>query len=74
MTPIPEFDYDLLWGERVRAQRREPDARGRPRVPRARARRCRCSTEVEEFPLEEANEALVRLKSGELRGAAVLVP
>ena len=31
-------------------------------------------TEVEEYPLEEANEALVRLKSGGVRGAAVLVP
>jgi propanol-preferring alcohol dehydrogenase len=29
-------------------------------------------TEVEVFPLEEANEALDKLRSGELRGAAVL--
>jgi alcohol dehydrogenase, propanol-preferring len=29
-------------------------------------------TEVEAFPLERANEALARLRSGLLRGAAVL--
>jgi propanol-preferring alcohol dehydrogenase len=29
---------------------------------------------VETFALEEANEALARLRDGRLRGAAVLVP
>jgi D-arabinose 1-dehydrogenase-like Zn-dependent alcohol dehydrogenase len=29
-------------------------------------------TEVEEFPLEQANEALDRLRRGEIRGSAVL--
>jgi propanol-preferring alcohol dehydrogenase len=29
-------------------------------------------TEVEVFPLEQANEALARLRGGEIRGAAVL--
>jgi hypothetical protein len=28
---------------------------------------------VQPFPLEEANDALTRLRSGKLRGAAVLV-
>jgi alcohol dehydrogenase, propanol-preferring len=37
-----------------------------PRVP--------VRTEVHTFPLEQANEALRRLRSGELRGAAVLLP
>ena len=31
-------------------------------------------TEVETYPLEEANEALERLRTGRVRGAAVLVP
>jgi propanol-preferring alcohol dehydrogenase len=35
-----------------------------PRVP--------VRTEVEEFPLEQANEALERLRRGQIRGAAVL--
>jgi alcohol dehydrogenase, propanol-preferring len=29
-------------------------------------------TEIREFPLQEANEALQHLRAGELRGAAVL--
>jgi propanol-preferring alcohol dehydrogenase len=31
-------------------------------------------TEIELFPLADANEALGRLRAGRLRGAAVLVP
>ena len=31
-------------------------------------------TEVEAHPLAEANEAIERLRSGAVRGAAVLVP
>jgi len=38
----------------------------RPRVP--------VRTETQPFPLEAANEALDRLRSGGLTGAAVLVP
>jgi propanol-preferring alcohol dehydrogenase len=30
-------------------------------------------TEVQTFPLEEANEALNRLRAGKIRGAAVLI-
>jgi propanol-preferring alcohol dehydrogenase len=73
MSPIPEFPYDLLWGERVLrsvANLTRNDGRELLElVPRMHIQ-----TTVEEFPLEEANEALRRLKSGELRGAAVLVP
>jgi alcohol dehydrogenase, propanol-preferring len=73
MSPIPEFDYDLLWGERVvrsvanltRADGHEFLALA-PKVP--------VRTEIERFALEDANEALLRMKSGDLRGAAVLVP
>jgi propanol-preferring alcohol dehydrogenase len=73
MSPIPQFDYDLLWGERVvRSVANLTRADGReflelaPEVP--------VRTEVEVFPLERAIEALVKMKSGELRGAAVLIP
>jgi propanol-preferring alcohol dehydrogenase len=73
MSPIPGFDYDLLWGERVvRSVANLTRADGRdflalaPQVP--------VRTEVEVFPLERAREALVRLKRGEIRGGAVLVP
>jgi alcohol dehydrogenase, propanol-preferring len=73
MSPIPGFEYDLLWGERVvRSVANLTRADGRdflalaPRVP--------VRTEVEVYPLEAAREALVRLKRGEIRGGAVLVP
>jgi propanol-preferring alcohol dehydrogenase len=73
MSPIPEFSYDLLWGERVlRSVANLTRADGRefldlaPEVP--------VHTDVEEFPLEGAEEALLRMKAGDLRGTAVLVP
>jgi propanol-preferring alcohol dehydrogenase len=72
MSDIPELPYELLWGERVlrsvanltRADAEEFLALA-PRVP--------VRTEVETFPLEEANVALERLRAGTLRGAAVLL-
>jgi propanol-preferring alcohol dehydrogenase len=72
MSDIPQFPYELLWGERVvrsvanltRTDGEEFLALS-PTVP--------VRTEVETFPLEDANEALRRLRAGELRGAAVLV-
>jgi alcohol dehydrogenase, propanol-preferring len=72
MSEIPSFPYELLWGERVvrsvaNLTRRDGDEflALAPTVP--------VQTEVETFPLEQANEALDRLRSGALRGAAVLV-
>jgi propanol-preferring alcohol dehydrogenase len=73
MSPIPEFTYDLLWGERVLrsvANLTRTDGNEFMKL----APRFRIQTAVQEFPLEEANEALVQLKSGRVRGAAVLVP
>ncbi len=72
MSDIPSFPYELLWEERVvrsvanltRADGEEFLALA-PQVP--------VRTEVETFPLEEANEALDRLRGGRIRGAAVLV-
>jgi alcohol dehydrogenase, propanol-preferring len=72
MSDIPSFPYELLWGERVlrsvanltRADAEEFLAIA-PRVP--------VKTEVTTFPLEQANEALDRLRAGNLRGAAVLL-
>jgi propanol-preferring alcohol dehydrogenase len=73
MSDIPAFPYALLWGERVVrsvANLTRDDARQflalAPNVP------VRTRTVV--FHLAEASEALRRLRSGELTGAAVLVP
>jgi propanol-preferring alcohol dehydrogenase len=71
MSDIPSFAYELLWGERVlrsvaNLTRRDGEEflELAPRVP--------IRTEIEPFPLERANEALDRLRSGAVRGAAVL--
>ena len=73
MSEIPAFPYELLWGERsVRSVANLTRADGEeflalaPTVP--------VRTEVETFRLEDANEALARVRGGALRGAAVLVP
>jgi propanol-preferring alcohol dehydrogenase len=71
MSDIPQFPYSLLWEERsVRSVANLTRADGRdflelaPKVP--------VHTTVEVFDLEQANEALARLRSGAVRGAAVL--
>jgi propanol-preferring alcohol dehydrogenase len=71
MSDIPSFPYELLWQERVvrsvaNLTRRDGEEflALAPRIP--------VRTEVEVHPLEAANEALERLRAGEIRGAAVL--
>jgi alcohol dehydrogenase, propanol-preferring len=71
MSDIPSFPYELLWGERtLRSVANLTRLDGEeflalaPQVP--------VRTEVEPYPLERANEALDRLRSGLVRGAAVL--
>ena len=73
MSEIPSFPYDILWGERV--------LRSVANLTRqdaidflALASQVPVQTRVEEFPLEQANEALQALRSGKLSGAAVLRP
>ncbi|WP_188973279.1 zinc-dependent alcohol dehydrogenase family protein [Neoroseomonas lacus] len=73
MSDIPTFPYRLLWGEKVLrsvANLTRDDAIQflalAPRVP--------VRTEVIEFPLRSANEALSTLRQGKLSGAAVLIP
>jgi propanol-preferring alcohol dehydrogenase len=72
MSDIPGFPYSRLWGERTVcsiANLTRRDAEDflvlAPRVP--------VRTHVETFPLELANEALSRVRSGRIQGAAVLV-
>jgi len=73
MSEIPAMPYDLLWGERVlrsvaNLTRRDGEAFLRL-APAAGVR-----TEVQSYPLLRANEALADLRSGNVRGAAVLMP
>ena len=71
MSPIPSFDYDLLYGERVLrsvANNTRQDGEEFLRL----AAEIPIRTETEVFPLREANRALNSLKNDAIRGAAVL--
>jgi alcohol dehydrogenase, propanol-preferring len=73
MSDIPRFPYRLLWEERsVRSVANLTRRDGEEFL--AIAREVPIRTEVTPFPLEDAGEALERLRAGELRGAAVLLP
>jgi alcohol dehydrogenase, propanol-preferring len=72
MSDIPAFQYVDLWGERAicsvanLTRRDGEEFLGiAPRVP--------VKTQTETFPLEEANTALEKFRSGQLKGTAVLV-
>ncbi|MFL5980667.1 MAG: zinc-dependent alcohol dehydrogenase family protein [Gaiellaceae bacterium] len=73
MSDIPSFPYELLWGERLlrsvtNLTRRDGEEflALAPRVP--------VRAHVETFPLGQANEALDKLRRGDVRGALVLIP
>ena len=71
MSDIPSFPYGLLWGERtVRSVANLTRRDGEEFM--ALAALVPLRTEVESFPLEQANEALNRLRAGTIRAAAVL--
>jgi len=72
MSDVPSFPYSILWGERsirsIANLTRRDGEEFLALAPKAGIR-----TEVETFQLEQANEALARLRKGDIRGAAVLV-
>ncbi|HET7832913.1 MAG TPA: zinc-dependent alcohol dehydrogenase family protein [Gallionella sp.] len=72
MSDVPSFPYSILWGERtirsVANLTRRDGEEFLVLAPKASIR-----IEVEAFPLDQANEALDRLRHGRIRGAAVLV-
>ncbi|MDB6109704.1 MAG: Alcohol dehydrogenase GroES domain protein [Pedosphaera sp.] len=72
MSDIPAFPYEWLWGERslcsvANLTRRDGDEflALAPQVP--------VVTNVQPYPLAEANEAISDLRHGKFEGAAVLV-
>jgi propanol-preferring alcohol dehydrogenase len=71
MSDIPAFPYEILWGERIvrsvaNLTRRDGEEflTLAPRVP--------VHTTIETMPLATANQALERLRTGEVTGALVL--
>jgi propanol-preferring alcohol dehydrogenase len=73
MSEIPSFSYDLLWGERVvRSVANLTRKDGEEFLALAATKHIH--TTVTPFALADANGALDRLRSGDITGAAVLVP
>lgn len=71
MSDIPRFPYGILWGEReIVSVANLTRADGTAFL--AAAADARIVPEVEVLPLASANEALARLKRGDVRGAFVL--
>jgi alcohol dehydrogenase, propanol-preferring len=73
MSDIPSFPYEILWGERV--------LRSVANVTREEgteflelAAKVPVRSQATEFSLEQANEAIEAIRSGRIRGAAVLLP
>lgn len=72
MSPIPELNYDWLYGERViRSVANNTRADGREFLAEAQA--AGVHTHIREFPMAEANAALLALKQDAIAGAGVLV-
>ena len=71
MTDIPSFPYELLWEERsirsVANLTRQDGEEFLALVPQVPVR-----AETEVFALEDANDAIARVRRGEVRGSAVL--
>jgi len=71
MSPIPGFDYSLIYGERIiRSVANNTRADGREFLIEAARIPIRTHTQV--FAFSEVNEALIALKTDAIRGAAVL--
>ena len=73
MSDIPAFPYEILWGERIVRSVANLTRRDGEEFFRV-AERVPLRVAVEPLPLPAANEGLERLRSGQVRGAAVLVP
>lgn len=72
MSNIPSFPYELLWGERtIRSVANLTRKDALEFLPIAQ--QADIQTHTTAYPLEQANEALNALRSGQLEGAAVLI-
>jgi propanol-preferring alcohol dehydrogenase len=71
MSPIPELDYERLYGERTVRSVMNYTRRDAEEFLKLAAR-IPVRAEIEGFRLEDAGEALLRVKNGEVHGAAVL--
>ena len=71
MSPIPSFDYSLIYGERmIRSVANNTRSDGREFL--IEAARIPVRTHVQMFSFEQVNEALIALKNDAIRGAGVI--
>ncbi len=72
MSPIPSFDYSLIYGERmIRSVANNTREDGQEFL--LEAARIPVHTHVQTFPFDQVNDALIALKHDAIRGAAVIV-
>jgi propanol-preferring alcohol dehydrogenase len=72
MSDIPKFPYEILWHERtVRSVANLTRLDGEEFLPLAQS--VRVKTEIQTYPLDDANRALDDIRHGTVRGSAVLV-
>src|SRR5688572_11566606 len=72
MSPIPSFEYSLIYGERVvRSVANNTREDGREFL--LEAARIPVRTHVQTFPFDQVNDALIALKNDAIRGAGVII-
>jgi propanol-preferring alcohol dehydrogenase len=72
MSPIPSFEYSLIYGERMmRSVANNTREDGHDFL--IEAARIPVHTHVQTFPFDQVNEALISLKHDAIRGAGVIV-
>jgi len=75
MSDVPPLPYDLLWGERcIQSVANLTRADAKEFIDYLAQPGHKITTKVTEFALSQANEAIDKLRHGELKGAAVLKP
>jgi len=72
MTPIPEMKYELLYHERI-VRSVANATRGDAQQLMQLAGQIPIQTDIQTFPLADANRALLALKRSEIHGAGVLI-
>lgn len=73
MSDIPTFPYEILWGERtLKSVANLTRTDGLELIQQVATHPV--STNIQCYPLEQANQALTDLRHGRIRGAAVLLP
>jgi len=73
MSPLPEMNYNLLYGERTLRSVANATRRDAAEFMQLAAE-AHLQVETEVFPLARGQEALMKLKHSAIRGAAVLAP